>query len=211
MNTRCKGRQNLPKRRLINAKECLFDLKDHLETLFIAFKEARMMYEEEIRQTPPQARARTLEASLLNSKIIQSLQKYFPTDWFLGKYRRFILHLEGYNIFVKKFNGKNMPMNIKTRNDDAIRNQAQLSLFDGEYDVTNPILYFGYQKSTMGVLSEPKLVYIDEDKVKWIITDEDIETSVPKHQIRPVVLPTPTRPSIRAKQTGFAKQTGTES
>lgn len=206
-----KGSQNLPKRRLINSKECLFDLKDHLKTLFMAFKEARMMYEEEIRQTPPQARARTLEASLLNSKIIQSLQKYFPKDWFFGKYKRFILHLEGYNIFVKKFNGKNMPMNIRTRNDDAIRNQAQLSLFDGEYDITTPILYFGYQKSRMGELSDPKLVYIDEDKVKWIITDDDIKTSAPAHQIRPIIPSSPARPSVRAKHTGSTKQTGTES
>lgn len=103
-----------------------------------------------------------------------------------------------------------MPMNIRTRNDDAIRNQAQLSLFDGEYDITTPILYFGYQKSRMGELSDPKLVYIDEDKVKWIITDDDIKTSAPAHQIRPIIPLSPARPSVRAKHAGSTKQTGTE-
>ena len=206
-----KGSQKLPKRRLINAKECLVDLKDHLNTLFMAFKEARMMYEEEIRQTPPQARARTLEASLLNSKIVQVLQKYFPKDWFYGKYKRFVLQLKDYSIFVKKLDGKNKPMNIKTHNDDAIRNQAQMSLFDGEYDKTSPILYFGYQKSRMGELSDPKLVYIDEDKVEWIITDDDIETSAPIRPVDPIVPFIPGRPSVRAKQSNSNKQTGTES
>ena len=60
-------------------------------------------------------------------------------------------------------------------------------------------------------LSDPKLVYIDEDKVKWIITDDDIETSVPAHQIRPIIPSSPVRPSVRAKHIGSANQTGTES
>ena len=208
--TNIENRHDVPKRRLISAEECSIDLKPHLPTLFIAFKEARMLYEKEIRQTPPQARARSLEANLLNSKIIQSIQKYFPKNWFFGKYKRFILYLDGYNIFVKKLNGKNMPMNVKTRNDDAIKHQAQLSLFDDETDTSDPILFFGYQKSPVGEILDAKLVYVDENRARWTITDADIDHAATVRPIPTTKPESPVRPTVRIKEAGKAKKTGTD-
>jgi len=168
---------NIAKRkRIINAKECEYDLREVLGGLFNAFQNAVRNYEKEIVQTPFSARCRGFEASLLNSKLIQSVQSIFNENWTFGKYKRFMLRINGYIILFKKLNGKDMPMNIPTRFSSSIQNQEQGNLFDMFDDGTEPILFFGYNKNRFGEIINPKLVYIDESKVKWTISESDIST-----------------------------------
>lgn len=161
------------KRRIVSQKECETDLKLVLPLFFQAFYEAVELFKKEIGLTPPTARVRNYEATLLNSKILQCVQKYFPDNWCFGKYKRFILRLNGYRVLVKKLNKYNKPMNVKTKNTVAIGNQMQLSLFEDE-DVSDPVLFFGYRINSIGEIISPKLVFIDEDQVKWQITMDDI-------------------------------------
>lgn len=166
---------NFFKRKLISKKECLHDLESELQTMFRAFSEATQLYEQEIVSTPPVSRAKNFEASLLNSKMMQCIQKYFPVNWKFGKYKRFILRVNGYNVLFKKLNGKDMPMNVKTVLSDAIANQLQYSLFNDSPEVADPIVFFGYRKDKLGNITSPKLVYIDENHVNWEIDGADIK------------------------------------
>jgi|SRR5690625_285990 len=166
------SRQN--KRRLATIDGVKFDFQDELPIMFKAFKEAYELYESEIIKTPPEARARGFEASLLNSKMIQCIQKHFPMNWKFGKYKRFTLRTNGYIILFKKLDRYDKPMNIKTKSVEAISHQLSLPLFDDANFVEEPILFFGYKKNSAGSISEPKLVYIDEERVKWVITADDV-------------------------------------
>jgi hypothetical protein len=190
------------KRRIVTADECKTELHDELPVLFQTFGHAMSMYEKEILLTPPEARARTFEASLLNSKMIQSVQQHFPGKWKFGKYKRFILRMNGYNIFFKKLDSKNRPMNIKTHYAVAIENQKQLNLFEeSSADMFEPILFFGYKKDRFGDITDPRLVYIDESRIKWMITD----TAVSKGEEilignLPKEAPFPVTPQIKAQR-----------
>jgi hypothetical protein len=163
------------KRRVATVEECKLDLAAKLQEMFLAFYDALQMFDAEIRQTPPEARARAFEASLLNSKMIQSIQKHFPKNWKFGKYKRFLLNIEGYTILFKKLNSKNKPMNVQTVHSTGIENQSQVSLFEGTHTSIDPILIFGYKKNLVGKIHDPKLVYIDENEVRWTITENSIE------------------------------------
>lgn len=167
--------KNFCKRKIISKDECLHDLESQLQTMFQAFSEAVELFEQEVVLTPLASRAKNFEASLLNSKMMQCIQKYFPENWRFGKYRRFILRVKGYNVLFKKLNGKDMPMNVKTFLSDAIANQLQYSLFNDSNEVIDPIVFFGYRKDRFGNIISPKLVYIDENHVKWIIDSNDIK------------------------------------
>lgn len=162
------------KRRLASFEGTKLDLKNELPLLFDAFHKAVIDYEREVVLTPKQARARGLEASLLNSKVLFRVQQNFPDNWKFGKYKRFVLRINGYNILIKKLTSSNMPMNVKTINSEAINNQLTLPLFDA-YDVAEPILYFGYKKDRWGNIMDPKLVYIDENFVKWTMTESQLQ------------------------------------
>ncbi|TYA74442.1 hypothetical protein [Seonamhaeicola marinus] len=162
------------KRKIVTDKECRIDLANELPKLFTAFKNAVTMFQKEIVQTPPQSRARAFEANLLNSKMIQSIQETFPRNWKFGKYKRFILNLSGYTVLFKKLNSKDMPMNIRTSHSMAIYNQLQTSLFDNQTLSIDPIVFFGYKKGKFGDILDPKLVYVDEDQVKWTLTEDMI-------------------------------------
>lgn len=175
--------KNIRKRRIISKKECLHDLKDELQTMFKAFREAVKLYEQEVVLTPPESRVKGFEASLLNSKMTQCVQKHFPSNWRFGKYRRFILRVNGFNILFKKLNKKNMPMNVRTKLVDAIANQLQLSLFDDYPEVIDPIVFFGYQKDKVGGITNPKLVYIDENQVRWGIDEAEVKVETSHHAI----------------------------
>jgi len=178
MNTNLRIKTNLPnKRRLASFEGCKIDLEYELPLLFKAFKEAFASYEKEIIQTRPDARARGFEASLLNSKMIQSVQDHFPLYWKFGRYKRFVLRINGYIILFKKLNNSDRPMNIKTKSVDAISNQLSLPLFDSESSIVEPILFFGYKKNSLGEIVDPKLVYIDENQVKWTLNEDDIDSS----------------------------------
>lgn len=163
------------KRRIVNSSsECKHDISKILPRLFQSHSEAVELYNTEIVQTPIEARNRCLEANLLNSKIMQCIQKHFPDDWILGKYKRFIVRKNGYLILFKKLNERDMPMNIRTKSTIAIENQMQKSLFDDMGDVFEPVMFFGYRKDRFGNIHSPKLVYIDEGKVKFEITEGEI-------------------------------------
>lgn len=166
------NRQN--KRRLATPDGVKLDLHEELPMMFTAFSEACSLYHKEILLTPPQARARGFEAQLLNSKMIQCAQKYFSDQWKFAKYRRFVVRVNGYNVLFKKLNGKNMPMNVKTHQVEAITNQLSLPLFETADFTADPILFFGYRKNSVGNIFDPKLVYIDEDMVKWVVTQSDL-------------------------------------
>lgn len=165
------------RKRIINAKECETELREHLIKLFEAFWNAVRNYEREIVFTPYSARCRGMEASYLNSKIIQSMQDAFSGDWKFGKYKRFILRLKGYIMFFKKLNSNDMPMNIPTKYSSSLQNQERGKLFDEYDDGSEPIVFFGYNKNRFGEIINPKLVYIDEDKVRFTITENDIATT----------------------------------
>lgn len=188
------------RKRVINAKECEYDLRESLEKLFVVFWNAVRNYEKEILQTPFEARCRGFEASLLNSKLIQSVQSAFKDNWAFGKYKRFMLRINGYIMLFKKLNGKDMPMNIPTRFSSSIQNQEQGHLFDIYDDGTEPILFFGYNKSRFGEIINPKLVYIDENKVKWTILEHDIFAAKTAMDVQPTVVPLSVRQNIKKKE-----------
>lgn len=192
-------KSNLPnKRRLASLEGCKIDLQEELQQMFIAFYEALKKYRAEVALTPPEARARAFEASLLNSKMIASIQKHFPNYWKFGKYKRFILRINGYMILFKKLNSSDKPMNIQTKTVSAIAEQMSLPLFDNDTFVEEPILFFGYQKNRFGEIIDPKLVYIDENQVKWTITEDDIQSGLTDGivTIKPTGTP-PASPKLR--------------
>lgn len=164
------------RKRIINKKECEYDLKEVLLPLFEAYYEALKMYNKEVVQTPPSARPRAFEANLLLAKLIQCVQNHFGSDLKRGKYGRLMLTVNGYIIFFKKLDKNNMPMNIRTVLSDSIENQLQGSLFEDDYDGTSPILFFGYKKDSLGLFVQPKLVYIDEGKVCWEINENNLNS-----------------------------------
>lgn len=187
------------RKRIINAKECERDLRGTLEKLFDVFWNAVSNYEKEILQTPFEARCRGFEASLLNSKLIQSVQSVFKNDWTFGKYKRFMLRVNGYIMLFKKLNSKDMPMNVPTRFSSSIQNQEQGNLFDMYDDGTEPILFFGYNKSSVGEIINPKLVYIDENKVRWVISEHDIPAANILMDVQPAVSTLSVRQNIKKK------------
>lgn len=154
----------------------------------------------EVIQTPFTARCRGFEASLLNSKIIQSVQSVFKDDWTFGKYKRFMLRVNGYIMLFKKLNSKNMPMNVPTRFSSSIQNQEQGYLFDMYDNGTEPILFFGYNKSRFGEIINPKLVYIDENRVRWTISENDIFTVNRTMDVQPAAASLSVRQNIKKKE-----------
>lgn len=176
MATKVQKQIHFDKRRILKtSNECLFDLQeDTLEMLFGAFYKAVSLYEKEIIATPPNARGRGYEAAVLNTKIIQCVMEVFPDYSKFGKYKRFTMRLNGYIFFFKKLDNRNLPMNIKTNHTSLLENQQQRKLFDSSDDGSEPILYFGYNKNGLGEIINPKLVYIDEGKLQWQITENDI-------------------------------------
>ena len=65
-------------------------------------------------------------------------------------------------------------MNIKTKSVEAITQQLLLPLFNEVNFVEEPILFFGYKKNEIGNLSEPKLIYLDEEHVQWVVTMDEV-------------------------------------
>ena len=173
-------------RRVINPKECQNDLNDILGDLFAAFHKAVKTFNSEVANTPVEYRARCMEATLFNSKLLQCLGETFGADLKRGKYSRRFLYQNGYIILLKKLDGNGMPMNIKTKLSSSIANQQEGNLFNTEEDGTSPILFFGYSKTKFGEIRNPRLVYVDEEKVKWVITEDMI---VEKKLDNPEVFP----------------------
>lgn len=191
------------RKRVINSKECQNDMKDVLEYLFSAFHKAVRMFNDEISKTPILYRARSMEASYFNSKLLQCLGEIFESDLKCGKYGRRFLYKNGYIVLFKKLNGKHMPMNIKTKLSSSIENQMEGNLFNDEEDGTSPIIFFGYSKSKFGEITHPQIVYIDEGMVKWRLDESLIQL----HKVNidsPII--TPQRPSGNVNVKPLAKE-----
>jgi len=158
------------KRLLADLEACKIELKDELSTLFSLFEQAIKKTNWLMGNIQPFARRNGQEAITLQSCFAEQVFAKFGEDAKNGRNGRLILKIKGYIILFKKLDAKGLPMNIKTRNTKMINNQAiQLSLFsDGECS-ESPILYFGYQKSRLGEYIDPRIVYIDEDKIKFTI------------------------------------------
>ncbi|MGO3181854.1 MAG: hypothetical protein ACTIJ9_03380 [Aequorivita sp.] len=161
------------KRRQVSKDECLYDLKKDLPKVFKAFNKGVKKFNKVSSMFNPESKVR-FDASVLNTSIVESIQNEFSNYWKWGKYKRFILRLNDYIFLVKKFNNNNMPMNIKTKHVNTISNQLSLPLFSSEVYQDDPILFFGYKVDRMGEIISPQIVYIDENQVKWIVSENDV-------------------------------------
>ena len=162
------------RKRVINSKECQYDMKGVLLLIFMAYHKAVKLYNDEISLTNPQDRTRGMEATYFNSKLMQCLREYFDTDLKRGKYGRMFLYENGYITLFKKLNKYGMPMNIRTKLVTSIENQLEGNLFNSDDDGSSPIIFFGYLKSKIGEMIHPRLVYIDEGCVKWTINEDEV-------------------------------------
>ena len=159
---------------LANFEACRIDLKTDLPLLFETFEEALAKTNKLISNFPPTSRARILEASIIQSCFAEFLFKNFGDKAFYGKHKRLVLRLKGYIILFKKLDRKGLPMNITTTNVQSILNQNKtLDLFADSVYSEDPILYFGYQKTKLGELVNPQLIYIDEEQIKFSIGENE--------------------------------------
>ena len=162
------------RKRIISATEFKYDLDSILLQLFTAFHKAVDLYNNDIRRFNPQDRVRSFEATFFNTYMMQSLREIFGTDLKRGVYGRIYLYTHGYIILFKKLDKHNMPMNVRTEHIVKIENQQEGYLFGDEEDVEAPIVFFGYFKSRIGEIGHPKFVYIDEERVKWILEEDNV-------------------------------------
>jgi hypothetical protein len=168
------------KRMLADYESCKLELRTEIKQLFKVFDEALNKTNTILALMPPQIRSRTLEPSVIQSCFAESLLAQFEDKAFFGKYKRLILRVKGYLILFKKLDKKGYPMNIKTLNVQSILNQSKtLDLFSESDYNDDPILYFGYKKNKMGEFIDPQLIYIDEAKLKFNITADDINVMMP--------------------------------
>jgi len=191
------------RKRVINPKECQLDMKDVLGEVFNAYHCAVKMFNEEIANTPVQYRTRGMEASFFNSKLMQCIGRVFESELKCGKYGRRFLYKNGYIMLFKKFDSKGMPMNIKTKLSMSIENQLQGNLFNDEEDGSSPIIFFGYTKTRLGELRNPRVVYIDEGKKRWELNESMVE--MPAQPSLDIIPPQPTgvvsvKPTVKIKK-----------
>lgn len=167
------------KRLLAEHGNCKLELSKDLVLLFKTFESALSSTREELLNFKVQYRSRTLEASIMQSYFAEYLQQNFSNKAFYGKYKRLVLRTNGYLILFKKLDGKGYPMNIKTLNVQSILSQNQvLDLFaDSDYN-DEPILYFGYQKNRFNEYVNPQLIYIDDNEIKFSISQDDMDSGL---------------------------------
>lgn len=185
-------------RRLANVDACKFDLREVLPKLFATFEAALEVFNEKMGGFKPHTRARNLEANVLQTVFAEKLFENFGPEAFFGAYHRLILRSDGYIILFKKLRKNGKPMNIKTDFVQKIATQQQtLDLFtDSDYE-DEPILFFGYQKSKAGDFVNPQLVYIDQGRVIFSITKDEISGVIPIVDDTPVLPTLPNVPRIR--------------
>lgn len=165
------------KRKIISVNECKHDLRNYLKDLFVSVNKGIENYNKIISLISFEARVRNCEAVNLNAMIVDAIQKSFPGKWTYAKYKRFLLRVEGYNVFFKKLDKYGYPMNVKTKNVVEIANQQQGSLFNTSVefsDTIEPNVFFGYKKDKWGNIVDLQLLFIDEGVVKWRIKEADI-------------------------------------
>lgn len=163
------------KRRLITVDELKYELRGELIKLFTVFKNAVEMYNNYyLPKVLPGQKVRNYEAVCFNQCMVTSAFKMFPKGCSFGKYAKFSLRIMNEVLIqFKKLNGKGMPMNIKTVNVDNINHQLALDLF-GDQNIYDPILYFGYKKDKVGQFVEPQIIYIDEGKIVFSLSEEQL-------------------------------------
>jgi hypothetical protein len=158
------------KRLLANMDACKIELKYELNKLFNMFDQAIKKTNWIMSQINPIARRNGQEAINLQGCFAENVFREFGSSAKNGKNGRLILTVKGYIILFKKLDTKGLPMNIRTENTKKINNQAiQLSLFSDNENSEAPILYFGYQKNKLGEYVDPRIVYIDEERVRFTI------------------------------------------
>lgn len=160
------------KRRLANLDACQFDLSEQLDELFAVFDLAVQKSGEILSEIPVEARAKGCEVGILNSCFAEFALRAFGNNVSYAKNRRFVIHLNGYLILFKKLDKKGMPMNIKTNSVSKIsKQQLSIHLFSETGYEDAPILHFGYQVNNVGAIESPRLIYIDEGRIQFMITD----------------------------------------
>lgn len=174
-----KVRNNFLKRRIISKKEALNDLKEVLPLLFQSFNEGVKLFNDRISHYPMSCRDRLLETSVFRSCVIERFEENFAEALKIGKYKRVVIRKNNCQILFKKLNNYNLPMNIVTRLTESIYNQVQEPLFNEDFGVTEPIIFFGYRKNRFGEMCAPKLIYIDNNRVQWSIEESEIQKSQP--------------------------------
>lgn len=171
--------ENRQGKRVLATKEgAIHDLKKSLGHVCQCFYNAVDKTSEYMSLVPPNAHARGLEATLMQTHFVESLirSSELCDHVMMGRYKRLILHLNGYVILFKKLDRKGLPMNTRTRNFELINSQSQnFKLFTDEKSGSEPILYFGYKKGKLGAITDPQLIYIDEGIVRFVISESDID------------------------------------
>lgn len=173
---------NLSKRQAFSKEDAVELLRQNAVQIFSAFDEALDKYNVEIQQTSPLARTR-LDSPLLHAKITDSFIATFPENTIIGKYRRIIFRYVGNGnkcqLIIKKLSKSSRPSYISTRLSNTILSQGQCELFDGEESAKRePLLIFGYTKDRFGNLTNPRIVYFDEEPV-WEIVPSDFAPALP--------------------------------
>mgnify|MGYP006943151397 CR=1 FL=1 len=177
-------RKNQGKRQLASKTNCEIELKSEINMLFQAFNTAIELANTALSAFPfpPHCRSRSLEANVMQSCFANVMFSHFPDNTKFGKYKRLIIHLNGYIILFKKLNKKGYPMNIKTINSKSILAQNIVLELFSKAETEEPILFFGYKKNKFGVYCDPQIVYIDEGTIQFTITESDIQIITPKKE-----------------------------
>lgn len=160
---------NSSKRQAFSKEDAVELLKQHAVQIFSAFDAALDKYNIEIQQTSPVARTR-LDSPLLHAKITDSFIEAFPENAIVGKYRRIIFRYVDKDrkcqLIIKKLSKSSRPSYISTRLSNTILMQGQCELFDGDENARRePLLIFGYTKDRYGNLTDPRIVYFDENPI----------------------------------------------
>lgn len=163
------------KRALASPEGVLIDLKKDSVNLYNAFYRAVDESKELIKNIPLDCRIGRGEAQLFQMCLAKHLKSLFPNLFRIGKHGRLIMDFPDYILLFKKLNNKGLPMNIKTGTTEAISNQLSLNLFDDE--CYEPILFFGYEVSRLGNLINPRIVYIDEGRIQFTISEEQFKNT----------------------------------
>ncbi len=76
-------------------------------------------------------------------------------------------------------------MHTSTKLVNQILCQQQTSLFNSDafIEVNEPVLFVGYNMDQFSVITDVKIVYIDENKVKWIISENEMDVTSSNNHI----------------------------
>lgn len=124
-----------------------------------------------------------MDSPLLHAKITDSFIEAFPENAIVGKYRRIIFRYVDKDrkcqLIIKKLSKSSRPSYISTRLSNTILMQGQCELFDGDENAKRePLLIFGYTKDRYGNLTDPRIVYFDENPI-WEIVPSDFAATLP--------------------------------